>query len=244
MTLRSTAILLTALVPPFTAGCSHATNGGAPATVTAAVPVAAVPVPRGLTPCTADGQSASDMDRMATALRSRPLGCFQSGETTELQGAKKGIAAPVEYAYALEMKGGPYTMADVATLMSDVSEGWKNAKPLSQDTRADYERRLDGLVEKGAPIGTPKPADPVNPPVLVSIEQLSPESFAVVAIRQGPLSLSGEFFNVTKVDAAAVVLRRTTLMRLSIARQLRSKQDVEAAREEIADWAYAVVSAP
>jgi hypothetical protein len=78
--------------------------------------------------------------------------------------------------------------------------------------------------------------------VLVSIEPLDPESFAVVAIRQRQVPLNGEFFSTTRIDAAAVVLRHAKLVRLSIARELRSKADVEAAREEVADWAYAVAS--
>jgi hypothetical protein len=201
-----------------------------------------LPVPRGLNTCTAEGASASGMQRMASALGGVPLGCFQSRDTAELHGSKKTYAVPVEYAFAVEMKGGPYAALDVNILMADVTDGWKGAKPLSQDTRADYERRLDGLIEKAPPNGTAKPADSVNPPVLVSIEQLDAGSFAVVAVRQGPVPLNGEFFTATKVDAAAVVLRQTKLVRLSIARELRSTADVEAAREEIADWASAVAA--
>jgi hypothetical protein len=203
-----------------------------------------LPVPRGLSTCTADGPSASGMERMVSALGGLALGCFQSGETTELHGSKKTYAVPVEYAFGVEMKGGPYAALDVDILMADVTTGWKGAKPLSQDTRADYERRLDGLVEKAAPNGTAKPADSVDPPVLVSIEQLDSASFAVVAVRQRQVPLNGEFFTITKVDAAAVVLKQAKLVRLSIARELRSKADVEAAREEIADWASAVASSP
>jgi hypothetical protein len=235
---RFPAVLLAALVLHLTAGCSHAAPDGGPPARTAA----AVPVPRGLGRCAADGPSASGMDRMVSALGGRPLGCFQSGETTELHGSKKTYAVPVEYGFAVEIKGGPYTTTDVNALMADVTDGWKNARPLSEDTRADYERRLDGLIEKGAPVGTPKPADSVNPSVLVSVEQLDPESFAVVAIRQRQVPLNGEFFSITKVDASAVVLSRGKMMRLSIARELRSGSDVTAAREEIADWAYAVAN--
>src|SRR6202789_2042668 len=165
---RFPAVLLTALVLHLTAGCSHAAPDGGPPARTAA----AVPVPRGLGRCAADGPSASGMDRMVSTLGGRPLGCFQSGETTELHGSKKTYAVPVEYGFAVEIKGGPYTTTDVNALMADVTDGWKNARPLSEDTRADYERRLDGLIEKGAATS-----------VLVSIEQLDPEAFAVVAIR-------------------------------------------------------------
>jgi hypothetical protein len=56
------------------------------------------------------------------------------------------------------------------------------------------------------------------------------------------VSLNGEFFNTTKTDAAAVVLKNGRLVRLSIERELRSKSDVSAAREEMADWAYAVAA--
>ena len=238
MALRFLVGPLTALVLSLAAGCSHAaTDRDVPART-----AEAVPVPRGLNRCAADGPSASGMERMVSALGGRPLACFQSGETTPLQGSKNTYAVPVEYGFAIEIKGGPYTATDVNTLLADVTDGWKNAKPMSQDTRADYERRLDGLIEKGAPTGAPKPPDSLTPSVLVSIEQLDPESFAVVAIRRRPVPWNGEFFNIMKVEAAAVVLNRTRLVRLSIARELRSRSDVTAAREEIADWAYAVAN--
>ena len=51
-----------------------------------------------------------------------------------------------------------------------------------------------------------------------------------------------ENFNTTNVDASAVVLNHGKLVRLSIARELRSKSDATAAREEIVDWAYAVAN--
>jgi hypothetical protein len=229
MTPRFLAILILALTLQLMAERGRAAGGDLPA-------------PRGLSTCTADGAAASGMDRMASALGGVPLGCFQSGETAELHGLKQTYAVPIEYAFAVELKGGPYAAKDVDQLMSDVKDGWKGAKPLNQDTRADYERRLDGLIEKAPPKGTPKAADSVNPPVLVSIEPLDPESFAVVAIRQRQVPLNGEFFSTTRIDAAAVVLRHAKLVRLSIARELRSKADVETAREEVADWAYAVAS--
>ena len=102
---RFWAVLFTALVLHLTAACSHAApDDGAPART-----AAAVPVPRGLNRCAADGPSASGMDRMVSSLGGRPLGCFQSGETTELHGSKKTYAVPVEYGFAVEIKGGPYT---------------------------------------------------------------------------------------------------------------------------------------
>jgi hypothetical protein len=231
MTSRFLAVPLLALVLQSAMAPGHAAGAG-------------LPVPRGLNTCTADGVPASGMDRMASTLRAQPLGCFQSGETAELQGSKKTYAVPLEFAFAVEMKGGPYASKDVDQLMAAVAEGWKGAKPLSQDTRPDYERRLDGLIEKAAPAGAPKPPDAVNPPVLVSIEPLDTGLFVVVVIRQGQTAANGEFFKTTKVDAAAVVLRQGKLVRLSIARELRSKADVEAAREEIADWASAVAGSP
>jgi hypothetical protein len=231
MTHRFLAIPLLALMLQSAMVRTHAAGGG-------------LPVPRGLNTCTADGATASGLERMASTLGGVSLGCFQSGETTELHGLKKTYAVPVEYAFAVELKGGPYAEKDVDKLMSDVKDGWKGANPLNQDTRADYERRLDGLIEKAAPNETKKPADSVNPPVLVSIEPLDPKSFAVVAIRQRQVPLNGEFFSTTKIDAAAVVLRQARLVRLSIARELRSKSDVEAVREEIADWANAVAAWP
>ena len=94
-----------------------------------------LPGPRGLNACNADAASASGMQRMASALGGLALGCFQSGDTAELHGSKRTYAVPLELAFGVEMKGGPYAAQDVDQLMAAVTEGWKGAKPLSQDTR-------------------------------------------------------------------------------------------------------------
>lgn len=239
MTHRFLAIPILALVLQSATGCSHAVGGNE-----AAPARAAIPVPSGLKTCEPGGPPASDTERTASMLRGRSLGCFQSSETAELRGSQKTYSVPLESAFAVEMPGGPYSAQDLDKLRSDVWEGWKNFEPLNQDTRADYDRRLNGLIERGPPKATSKPAGSLDPPVLVSLEQLGPGSFAVVTIRRRPISLNGEFFSATKADAAAVVLEHAKLVRFSIARELRSKSDVEAVREAIADWVYAVVSSP
>lgn len=236
---RSVVIPILALLLQSAAGCSHAASGEVPA----AAP-AGVPVPRGLQTCAPGGPSASDMEHLVSTLGGRSLGCFQSSDTIELHGSKKIYPVPLEYALAVEVKGGPYAAQDLDRLKSEVTDGWKGSDPLSQDTRADYEQRLNGWIETSAPEGASKPPEGLKRPVLVSIEQLDPKSFAVVTIRQRPVSLDGEFFSATKADAAAVVLRHAKLVRLSITRELRSTSDVEAVREEMEDWVFAVVSSP
>jgi len=209
------------------------------------LPVSALglPAPGGLNSCAAQSSAVSDMEHMAATLHGEPLGCFQSGETVELRGTKGTHVIPVEYAFAVEMKSRPYTQQDLDTLMSAVTEQWKNSPPLSLDTRADYNRRLDDLIGQTSP-GTPKPAAAAKPPVLVSIEQPERNLHTIVSILRRQVSFDGEFFDTTRVDAAAVVLKGATLIRLSLVRELRSRTDVGAVREEMADWAAAVAAAP
>lgn len=198
-----------------------------------------LPAPRGLSPCAPNDPAAADAGHMASTLHGRLLGCFQSAEKIDWRGSKKPYSVPVEYAFGVEMAGGPYETKDLDKLMTEVQEQWKNSNPLSEDTRAEYDRRLGDLIEKVLPTGLPKPPDS-RPSVLVSIEQLDQASFAVVTIRRRPVALNDEFFNATQVDAAAVLLRSGKLIRLALARELRSAADVASVREEIADWVYAV----
>lgn len=239
MTQRFLAMPISVLLLQLTLGCSHAAGGDAPAPVPAAT---SVPVPSGLKACAPGSPAAADMEHTVSALRGRSLGCFQSSDTALLQSSKKIYALPLETAFAVEMTGGPYAVQDLDRLKSEVAETWKNFEPLSQDTRADYDRRINGLIEAATRQEISKPAGPGKPPMLVSIEQLGPRSFAVVTIRQRQISLDGEFFSVARADAAAVVLEHAKLIRLSIARDLRSPSDVAAIREEIADWAYAALA--
>jgi hypothetical protein len=208
-----------------------------------APPPAPLPPPRGLAACAQPGPVAADMQHMAAALHGQPLGCFQSGETAELRGTKKTYSVPVAYAFAVEMKSRRFTQQDLSKLMSAVTEQWKNSDRLSQDTRADYDRRLDELIAPAVP-RTPKPEARPKPSVLVSIEQPDENFQTIVVIVRRQMSFDGEFFDTTRLDAAAVVLKGERLIRLSLVRDLRSKGDVGAIREEIADWAAAVAASP
>jgi hypothetical protein len=202
----------------------------------------ALPAPGGLDACTAQSPAAAEMERMATTLQARALGCFQSRETAELRGTKKTYAVPLESAFAVEMKGRPFTQQDLDKLMADVREQWKNSDRLSQDSRADYDKRLNELIEPPSPRSPKPPESPAKPQVLVSIEQPDERFQTVVRIVRGQVSFDGEYFDVTRLDAAAVVLKDAKLIRLSLERELRSKGDVGAIREEMADWAAAVAA--
>jgi hypothetical protein len=203
----------------------------------------ALPAPRGLTACAAQSPNASDMEHMAAMLHGRSLGCFQSSETAQLRGTKQTYSVPVEYGFAVEMNDRPYTQQDLDKLISAVTEQWKSSDALSRDTRADYDRRLNDLVEPASP-RTPKPEAPAKPPVLVSIEKPQQNFHTLVRIIRRQVSFDGEFFDTTRLDAAAVVLKGAALIRLSLARELRSKADVGSIREEITDWAAAVAASP
>ncbi len=201
----------------------------------------ALPAPGTLGGCAAPGPVAAEMEQMAATLHGRALGCFQSGETLELRGAGPPHAVPVEYAFAVEMTNRRYSQLDLDNLMAEVRDQWKGSDSLSQDTRADYDRRIDQLIEPAGP-RTAQPRAAPKPPVLVSIERPDDNYQTIVSIVRRQVSVDGEYFDTTRLDAAAVVFKNATLIRLSLARELRSKGDVGAIRQEIADWAAAVAA--
>jgi hypothetical protein len=208
-----------------------------------AMPALAMPVPGSLGACTAASSVAAEMEQMAARLHGRALGCFQSKDAMELRGTKQTHRLPMEYGFAVEMANRRFSQQDLDNLMSGVRDEWKNSDSLSRATRPDYERRINELIEPEAP-GVPRPAAPPKPPVLVSIEQPDDGFQTIVRILRGQVSFDGEFFDTTRLDASAVVLKDAKLIRLSLLRELRSKSDVSAIRQEIVDWAAAVAASP
>jgi hypothetical protein len=72
-------------------------------------------------------------------------------------------------------------------------------------------------------------------PVLVSIEQLGPDAYSVVSLRT--YQLTGQPLKSVKVNADAVVLVDSTLVRLTILREVQSAADVSDAQAQISRWA-------
>jgi hypothetical protein len=75
--------------------------------------------------------------------------------------------------------------------------------------------------------------------VLVSIERLDAKSYSVVSIRSYVFNASSGQTRTTKVNADAVVLRGSDLIRLTMQRVLSKPADVDQLRGEISQRARA-----
>jgi hypothetical protein len=194
-----------------------------------------LPIPVGLTPCDADDPVTQVVKRAAASLGAEALGCFRSKETTEIQGTDGAAVVPRERAFASRMPGGPYSSADLDSLLAKVRNQWKSFDPLSKAHREDYVARINALVEASS--GERGSVKSISP-LLVSIEPVNSRFYVVVSIRQYVGQRSGS----TKVDGLAMALQDGRLLRLEIQRELTATADVDDVRRQIGAWASAVTS--
>jgi cyanophycinase len=202
----------------------------------AQAPSGGLPAPAGLSSC-APGNQTDYLARVAAELHSEVLGCFLSEKMIMVQGAVTPVPMPLEFAFALNPTGGPYTSADLDRLLSKTIEQWKDFKPLSKEFE-NYTGRLNELI-KGA--GASTTVSSVKP-ALVSIDRVGTNAYSVVSIRRYVLDVGGEQVNVTKVEASAVVLRGSALVRLTMQRVLTDASDVAQLQSEIAEWVRAIAA--
>jgi hypothetical protein len=177
--------------------------------------------------------------RVAAKLGGEFLGCFRSEQTIMVQGATKPVPVPLEYAFAMDVPGGPYTSADLDKLLSRVTEQWKDFEPLSKEFE-NYTARLNEVI-KGAGASPSATVSSIKP-VLVSIDRVGAKAHSVVSIRSYVLDTGGEQVSTTRVEAAAVVLRRSGLVRLTMLRALTDPSDVAQLQSEITEWAQATAA--
>ena len=194
-----------------------------------------LPTPDGLIPCKDNDLVVSAEKRVAASLHAEYLACFTSNDKTPLQGASKTLLVAAEHAVAMSAPGGPFSLQDLDTLLSQDRARWQNFDPLSERFREDYVARVNSLLEETTHVSM----ESVNP-TLVSIERHDANSYAVTSIREYVMSAGGERLRSVKATAVAMVLQGTQLVRLEILREIRGPSDVDEARTQIAAWSRAV----
>ncbi|MGH8297778.1 MAG: hypothetical protein ACRES6_00670 [Steroidobacteraceae bacterium] len=177
---------------------------------------------------------------MAPRLGAEYIGCFKSRETTTLPGDAAQQPVPVEYAIALRISGGPFTLADMDLLLSRVREQWQNFKPLSRE-HGEYVARLNAMIRGVDSKASPAAITSIKP-ALISIARLSPEAYLVLSVRHYASAGSAGTITSTKADGTAMVLQGTALVRLEMLRELRAPSDVDAVRKQITAWAREVAA--
>ena len=193
------------------------------------------PTPEGLVACASGDKVAGAIARVAAELGGEFLGCFQSERAVEVSSTAKTALVPVEYAFAIALKGEGHTPADLDKMLSTVKEQWKDFDPLSKEFKEAYTARLNEMIKSSGL--TPSPSLKSLKPVLISIDRPEVNYYSVTSIRTYSFQLSGDEIKLTKINSDAVVLRRSQLIRLTIQRTLSDPADVAQVQDEIAKWA-------
>ena len=192
--------------------------------------------PKGLSPCAPDDPVATMESRIAPSIGGQFVNCFHSEDRIKPPAGSTVAPVPLEYAFAIRLGRGPYTSANLDKLLATVTAQWKDFQPLSTEFRENYIARINALIkdsgETSATIASIKP-------VLVSIERLDAKSYSVVSIRSYVFNEGSGQTRTTKVNADAVVLRGSDLIRLTMQRVLSKPADVDQLRGEISQWARA-----
>jgi hypothetical protein len=196
------------------------------------------PTPEGLRPCAPGDPVATIEARVASKLGGEFLNCFQSGRRIATPSAAKRVWMPVEYAFAIALQGQSYTLADLDNLLSKVKDQWSGFDPLSKQFKDNYTAKLNELLRcsglnKRATIDSVKP-------VLVAIAPIHDKFYVVTSIRIYAFRSNGVNVETKKVNADAVVLRGSRLIRLTIQRTLSEPTDVTEVQAEIDKWAKMV----
>jgi hypothetical protein len=118
------------------------------------------------------------------------------------------------------------------------TKGGRTSTPLSKQFREDYVARVNSLLKDVTHVSM----ESVKP-ILVSIDRLDANSYAVTSIREYVMSAGGERVRSVKATAVVMVLQGTQLVRLEILREIHGPSDVDEARTRIAVWSRAVASA-
>jgi len=198
-----------------------------------------LPAPTNLRTCTAQDSITSFVEQ-ASSKFGEHLGCFLSEDKVVLRGSRLRTALPLEYAYAVGLRSGPYSATDIEDLFLAVNDQWKNYKPLDQQAQVEYDRKINDLVAKSLPSAATGVAISVEPPVLVSIRRIGTEAYAVVSLRQRRFTLADDVIVSTAVDATALTLKGDSMLRLSLVRELQTPSDISNVQGAIAEWIRAV----
>jgi len=121
-------------------------------------------------------------------------------------------------------------------MFAKVSDQWKNYDPLDRQRLDDYEKRINVLIASNRPSSSPAATLKLLPPTLVSIERIGNESYSVISIRQRTVAMGGITLVSTSVEAAGIVLRNHSMIRVEVHRELRASSDITLVRDGTKDW--------
>lgn len=200
-----------------------------------------LPAPKGLYPCPPGDRIASAEANIALRMRGQFLGCFRSHGTVTQRGLHDVHSEPREYAFAMRLPGGPYTSKALGQLLVNVRGQWAGFEPLSQDFR-DYTSAVNKLTHGNTGGGSVDTSITSIKPVLIAIDPLGPNAYSVVSLRTYNFTAGSRALKSVKVDADAVALVHTTLVRLTLLRDARSAEDVTDAKAQIASWARSLTA--
>ena len=196
------------------------------------------PTPEGLEPCAPGDPVAATEAQVAPKLGGQFLNCFQSNRNIGAPSAARQTLLPVEYAFAIALHGQTYTLTDLQKLLAKVKEQWRGFSPLSKEFKDTYISKLNALVKSnGSRDGT---AVKSIKPVLIEISPIHNNRYIVTSIRTYVFDSNGGTVQVKKVNADAVVLRGSQLIRLTVQKTFSSPADVAEVRVEIDNWAKMV----
>lgn len=197
-----------------------------------------VTAPEGLRSCPPGDPVATVEAGLATKLGGDFLGCFRSDSTVAATNPAPPATTPIEYAFALALHDHDYTESDIHELLSKIEQQWKDFKPLDGKLSAAYLARLNEIIngqrkESGADVKSVRP-------ILVKIDGDHSRYYTVTSIRTYAVASGSANVTIAKVNADAVVLRDSKLVRLTIQRALIDSADVGRAQVEIDRWAKSI----
>jgi hypothetical protein len=170
-------------------------------------------------------------------------GCFETDQRIQVQGVPHPVDQPLEYAFAIRLaarSSGPFTSEDIETNLARIKEEWKNYPPLWEQRKEIYEQRVATLVHESMDPALPAVSISLEQPLLVSIERVGEDSYAVVSIRRRKIAIDGNVVFSTAIDGTALTLVGGRLLRLSLVRELQSTGDVEMLKHEVIAWIQSV----
>jgi hypothetical protein len=209
-----------------------------PVTSISSVSTVAIPAPSGLRASAPNGLLAATIGKMV-GQSGEFAGCFETDRRIQVQGVPHAVEQPLEYAFAVRLaarSSGPFTHEDIESNLASIKEEWKNYPPLWEQRKAVVEQRVATLVHESLDPVSPTVAISLEQPLLVSIERVGEDSYAVVSIRRRKIAIDDNVAFSTAVDGTALTLISGRLLRLSLVRELQSTGDVEMLNHEIVGW--------
>ncbi len=123
-------------------------------------------------------------------------------------------------------------------MLSTVEDQWRAFDPLSKEFKEVYIARLNQLIRDTS--STPASTVTSIRPTLVSIDRVDRSYYVVTSIRSYAVNSNQLALTATRVNADALVLRGSRIVRLTIQRTLSDPADVAQVQSEIRTWAQAI----